>query len=58
MCFNELPTKPIFLSKPLSTKEHEATELKYLLPNDLALKLMFREIQGNILIQFSISDYY
>ena len=57
MCFNELPTQPIFLSKPLSTREHEATELKYFLPKDLALKLMFREIQENILIQLSISAY-
>lgn len=54
MCFNELP---IFLSKPLSTKEHEATELKYFLPNDLALKLTFREIQGNILIWYGELNY-
>lgn len=37
MCFSELPTQPIFLSKPLSTKEHEATELKYFPPNDQPL---------------------
>lgn len=46
MCFSELPTKPIFLSQPLSSREREAAKLKYFLPNDPALKLTLEKYKG------------